>query len=258
MQKILITGAASGLAKNLIEKIKNDDYFIFVSVRTNSQLEIVKEKYKHNKNIKCLKLDITNQNDIKKVENLDIDILINNAAIGEGGSLLTIPVSRLEENFNTNVFSTIKLTQVILKKMLQKDYGKIINIASLAGVMPISFLGSYSATKASIIKLSITLKKELKFLTNNIKVILIEPGFYYTGFNQVMLDNKYNDYQSYFDSCIELLKAKENLMLRLLEHKNLNSITDKIIHAIEKDNPRFIYRAPFFQSVGSKIYELFH
>lgn len=258
MQKILITGAASGLAKNLIEKIKNGDYFIFVSVRTNNQLKVVKEKYKHNKNIKCLKLDITDQNDIKKIENLDIDILINNAAIGEGGSVLTIPISRLEKNFDTNVFGTIRLTQVVLKKMLQKNYGKIINIASLAGVMPISFLGSYSATKASIIKLSISLKRELKFLTDNIKVVLIEPGFYYTGFNQVMLDNKYNDYQSYFDSCIELLKTKENLMLRFLERKNLNSITDKIIHAIEKDNPRFIYRAPFFQSIGSKIHELFH
>ena len=205
-----------------------------------------------------MKLDITNKQDLDKVKELDIDILINNAANGEGGSVLTIPIKRLEKNFDTNVFGTVALTQIVLQKMLQKDSGKIINIASLAGVMPISFLGSYSATKASIIKLSIVLRNELKLLTDNIKIVLIEPGFYHTGFNQVMLENKYNDYRTYFDDCIELIKARENLMLRLLEHKNFNSITDKIIKAIKLDNPHFIYRAPFWQSIGSKIYELFH
>lgn len=258
MQTILITGAASGLAKNVIDKIKDNEYFIFLTVRTNKQLEKVKEKYKNYKNIKCLKLDITNKQDLDKVKELDIDILINNAANGEGGSVLTIPIKRLEKNFDTNVFGTVALTQIVLQKMLQKDSGKIINIASLAGVMPISFLGSYSATKASIIKLSIVLRNELKLLTDNIKIVLIEPGFYHTGFNQVMLENKYNDYRTYFDDCIELIKARENLMLRLLEHKNFNSITYKIIKAIKLDNPHFIYRAPFWQSIGSKIYELFH
>ncbi|MEI3529912.1 MAG: SDR family NAD(P)-dependent oxidoreductase [Bacilli bacterium] len=258
MQTILITGAASGLAKNVIDKIKDNEYFIFLTVRTNKQLERVREKYKNHKNIKCFKLDITNKQDLDKVKALDIDILINNAASGEGGSVLTIPMARLEKNFYTNVFGTVALTQIVLQKMLQKDSGKIINIASLAGVMPISFLGSYSATKASIIKLSIVLRNELKLLTDNIKIVLIEPGFYHTGFNQVMLENKYNDYHTYFDSCIELIKARENLMLRFLEHKSFNSITDKITKAIISDNPNFIYRAPFWQSIGSKIYELFH
>ena len=60
-------------------------------------------------------------------------------------------------------------------------------MSSLIGLMPLKFLGVYSATKASIIHLTTTLKEELKLLDTNIKVVLIEPGMYHTGFNQVML-----------------------------------------------------------------------
>ena len=80
MKKILITGARSGIINKVIDKIEND-YFIYVTVHTDSQLKAIKEKYKNNKNIKCLKLDITNKRDITKIKNLDIDIFLINAAI---------------------------------------------------------------------------------------------------------------------------------------------------------------------------------
>lgn len=259
MKKILITGASSGIIASVINKIKqNKDYYIYVTVRTKKQLEIVSKKYENYQNIECFKLDITNNKDIEKVKKLDIDILINNAAIGEGGSIACININRLINNFNVNVFGTIKLTQVVLSNMINKGEGKIINVASLAGIMSISFLGSYSATKASIIKLSIALKNELKLINKNIKIVLIEPGFYHTGFNRIMIDNKYNDSFSYFDKCIDIIKKRENLMLKTLEKNNFNSITNKIIKAIKVNNPKFIYRAPMLQVIGSKIYELFH
>lgn len=259
MKKILITGASSGIIASVINKIKqNNNYYIYVTVRTEKQLKLVTERYKNYKNLECFKLDITNNKDIEKVKNLDIDILINNAAIGEGGSVACINMDRLINNFNVNVFGTIKLTQVVLSNMIIKGSGKIINISSLAGVMPISFLGVYSATKASIIKLSIALKNELKLINKNIKVVLIEPGFYHTGFNQIMIDNKYEDCFSYFNKYKNIIKKRENLMLKLLEKNHFNSITNKIIKAIKVNNPRFIYRAPMLQVIGSKIYELFH
>lgn len=259
MKRILITGASSGIAASVINKIKDmSDYYIYVTVRTNKQLELVSKRYIDYSNMKCLKLDITDDKDIENVKNLDIDILINNAAIGEGGSIACINIDRLKNNFDVNVFGTIKLTQTLLKNMIKKGSGKIINIASLAGVISLPFAGSYSATKASIIKLSIALKNELKLINKNIKVVLIEPGFYYTGFNQVMVDNKYSNDNEYFNSTIDIIKKRENLVLKLLEKKNLNSITNKIVKAVKSDNPKFIYRAPFFQVFGAKIYELFH
>lgn len=259
MKKILITGASSGIAASIINKIKDiNEYYIYVTVRTNKQLELVHKKYKNNKNIECFKLDITNEEDINKVKELDIDILINNAAIGEGGSVACIDINRLINNFDVNVFGTVKLTQTVLSNMIAKSSGKIINIASLAGVISLPFASSYSATKASIIKLSIALKNELKLINKNIKIVLIEPGFYYTGFNQVILENKYDDYSSYFDECINVIRKREKMILKLLEKKKLDSITNKIVNAIKSDKPKFIYRAPITQVIGAKIYELFH
>lgn len=256
MKTLLYTGARSGIAINTINKIINDDFYIYLTVHTDKQLEYIKEKYKDKKNIKCLKLDITNKNDRKILEELDIDVLVNNAAIGEGGSLTEIDMNRVRHNFEVNVFSSFEIVQIALKKMLEKDSGKIIIMSSLASIIPINFLGSYCGTKASISQMTRTLKNEIKLLSNNIKVVLIEPGMYHTGFNQVMLDNKM-DINSYFDKQIMQIRKKENFIFGFLEKKNYNSISNKIVKAIRSNNPKFIYRAPCLQAIGTKIYNIF-
>lgn len=257
---VLFTGAVGGIASNTInELLKDNKNTIYLTVRTDNQVKIANERFKNNKNVKCFKIDITNEKDRKLAEKLDIDVLINNAAICYGGSIAEIPFDKVRENFEVNVFSSFEMVQLILKQMIKKGKGRIIMIASLAGIIPIKFLGVYSATKSSIITLTYTLKKELKLLNDNIKVILIEPGFYHTGFNQVMLENKYDwmKNKSYFKNQINDIRKKENLMLSLLEKRNLKSITDKIIEAITSDKPKFIYRAPISQVIGAKIYQIF-
>ncbi len=258
MKRILYTGARSGIAINTINKIINEDYFLYLTVHTDKQLEYLQNKYKNNKNIECFKLDITDKKDREKIKNLDIDILINNAAIGEGGSLAEIDMDRVRNNFETNVFSSFEIVQIVLKKMIKKDNGKIIIMSSLASVIPLNFLGAYCGTKASISHMARILKKELKLITSKIKVVLIEPGMYHTGFNQVMLDNKYNNnINSYFNSQIKQIRKKENFIFSLLEKKNYDSISNKIVCAIKSEHPKFMYRAPFFQGIGAKIYNIF-
>lgn len=254
---ILITGARSGIASKLIDKIKNENYKIYVTVENQIQLKRVKEIYKNYKNIICFKLDILNDKDIEKVKNLDIDILYSNAAIGYGGAICEIDINKLKENFNVNVFNNFKLIQIVLKRMIKNNKGKIIIMSSLAGIIPINFLGSYCATKSSIIMLTKCLNNELKLINNKIKIVLILPGMYHTGFNQVMLENKYNDLEhGYFKNELELIRKKENLLFNLLEYKTYDSIVNKIYIAIKKENPKFIYSAPYYQFVLSKIYNI--
>lgn len=257
MKKILITGASSGLMKELIKKIKNK-YFIYVTVHTKRQLKNVEKLYEYDQNIKCFKLDVTDEKDIEKLKNIDVDILISNAAIGYGGSIINMDIDKIRDNYEINVFSNFNLVQEVLKKMLKKNNGKIIIMSSLAGIIPIPFLGSYCSTKASIIKLTECLKKELKILNSNIKISLIEPGMYKTGFNKYMFENKYNnDFNNLFKEELELIHLKENIMMMLLERKNYKSIVKQIKKAITNDN-KFLYRAPLFQSIGAKIYNIFN
>ncbi len=259
MKTILITGARSGLIESVIQKIKNKDYFIYVTVHRKSQLKAMLKKYQKYNNIQCFKLDITDKNDRKLIENLKIDILINNAAIGEGGSILEIDMKKVRNNYEVNVFSSFEIAQIVLKNMIRQGKGKIIIMSSLAGIYSPRFMGVYASTKAAIIKLSTTLRKELKLLNKDIQIVMIEPGFYHTGFNQVMFQNKYDwmDKDSYFLENIKLIRKREKLIERFIEKKELSSIRRKIITAIEKENPHFIYRAPFSQVLFSKIYQLF-
>lgn len=259
MKKILITGARSGIGRAVVDSLVDKEYYIYLTVHTDKQLNAVKEKYNKYSNIKCLKLDITLEHDRLKVEKLDIDILVNIAGIGYGGSISEISMDKVRENFEVNVFSSFELVQLVLKQMIKKKKGKVIIMSSLAGIIPLNFLGSYCATKASIIQLTTTLKNELKLLNSDIKIVLIEPGMYHTGFNQVMLENKYAWMQekSYFKDELNLIRKRENLFFCLLEKNRLDSIVKKIVRAVEVDNPKFIYRSPFMQVLEAKLYQIF-
>lgn len=258
MQKILFTGARSGIAKAIIDRLKNMDYQIYVTVHNERQLESVKRIYKDNYNIESFVLDITKEEDRKKIQSLDIDILVCNAASSYGGSLAEIDVNLVRDNYEVNVFSNLEVIQTVLKSMVRKKQGKVIIMSSLAGIYPIRFIGSYASSKASLIKIAEILKKELTLLDTNIKVCLIEPGFYHTGFNQVMFENKYARMyiDSYFKNEIQKLRTKETFIYNFIEKKNLNSIVRKIVNAIADDTGKFIYRAPLSQVILAKLYSL--
>ena len=117
MEKILITGARSGIISKVIDNII-DDYELYLTGHTDSQVRVMKDKYKNYKNVTCIKLDITNEDDYRKIENIDIDIYIANAAIAESGSMVEIPIDKIRNNFETNVFCNFNLLQQILHKMI--------------------------------------------------------------------------------------------------------------------------------------------
>lgn len=258
MKNVLFTGARSGIAKATIDKLKKQDYNIFATVYNEKQLQSINRIYKDDVNVNGFVLDITRKEDRDKIESLDIDILVCNAAVNYGGSLTEIDINLVRDNYEVNVFSTLELIQVAFKSMIRKKSGKIIIMSSLAGIYPMPFIGSYSSTKASLIKIAQTLKKEIDMLNVDIQICLIEPGLYYTGFNQVMFENKYPsmNIDSYFKSQIQIIRNRENFIHNFIEKKNLDSIVKKIILAIEDEKGRFLYRAPFSQVVFAKLYSL--
>lgn len=257
MKKILITGACSGLIYPVIQRLK-ENYFLYVTVHTDSERERVLRLYINSQNIKCIKLDITK--DLKKIDDLDIDILVCNAGVAESGSLFEIPMEKVKENFEVNVFSNLNLIQKVSKKMIDKGKGRIVVISSLASKMPILFLGSYCASKASLSMMSLIMHYESLLLTSKLDIILVEPGLYRTGFNKLAFDKKYDlmDYESFFKGQIELIRKSENIFLSLFERKSLNSISNKIYDAITAYKPHFRYSAPFSHNLFAKIVNLFY
>ncbi len=254
--KILITGAASGIAYLSALTLAKRGHDVYLTCHTQNQVKSVKQKVKDYKNIIVLKVDITKEEDRKKVLDLNVDCLYNHAAVGLGGSIIEADMDKVRENFEINVFSSFRLLQLVLRQMVDKNKGRIVVMSSIAGTIPIPFGGVYSATKASITMIVKSLQKELFLMGTCVKVILIEPGLYHTGFNQVFLDNKYNNGKYFSDIKNELYNV-EHFLVKLGEKKELDSIVVKIVRAVEDKRPKSVYRAPFSYAIMGRLYSIF-
>ena len=263
--KILLTGASSGigldLALALARKKKND--FIYVTTHYKEEIKIVKEKVDKlglaNK-ITCFKLDVTKKKDRNIIKKLDLDCLVLHAATGVGGSILDLGEKDLLNGFDVNVLATVELIKLFLKRPNPKNKKKTILVtSSLIGIMPVSFLGVYSATKASLISIMTSLRQELKHTASNIKIKLIEPGAYKTGFNDYMIakvESSINKNSLFYSKKEEIIK-KMCSIFNVIEKKNTRSIVKKMCKAIYSENNKLVYRSPLLQVIGTKLYTIF-
>lgn len=258
---VLITGARSGIAYQVGIMLAKRGHHVYLTTHTNQEAIALNNKLKELPyHIVCFKLDVTLGQDRHLIDALDLDVLINHAGIGVGGSIVEMDLNGVRENFEVNVFSSFALLQLAYQNMLKKKKrGKILVMSSLASMIPIPFLGSYCASKAAISTIMLALKQELKMIDSKIQISLIEPGAYRTGFNQVMIQNKeaYLFKDSSFYHKRKEINAWQEKMFSYVEKKNLDSIVRRIVKEVEKPKSKFKIRAPFWQRVGVKLYLLF-
>ncbi len=254
---ILITGSGTGIGKELSIKLIEIGYKVIATTYTEKQSEDL-EKYFEENNLKgkVYKLDITEQKDRELLNNEKIDILVNNGAIGETGSLSEIDLDKVRKVFETNLFSQFEISQIELKQMMKKGKGRIIFVSSIASKLRMPFLAPYSMTKAALTQGALILRKEIREINPNIKISVIEPGAYHTGFNQNMMKSKFEwmDKNSYFYNILDKIRERENRNFELTEQKKLDSIINQIIKSIEDTNPKKIYTAPYYQAFFVKIF----
>lgn len=250
---ILITGAASGLGYSAGINLAKKGYHVFLTTENDKQLEVLNDKIKNINNIDTFKLDITNKDDLNALDEIDIDVLISNAAVCYGGSIIDVDTEKIRKSYDVNVLSNFELIKKVINKMIKKGNGKIIIMSSMISNIPIPFFGIYAGTKASITMIGKCLRKEVKVLNKNIKISIIEPGLYKTGFNKFMVESKYND-ETIFKDFYSSIRNLEEEILNFAEKENYDSITKKVIKAVDAENPKEIYRAPIFQNLLIKFY----
>jgi len=248
---ILITGAASGIGYDVGIKLSKIGYNVYLTTENDKQLKLLKEKIKDIDNIGTFRLDLTKKEDREKLENFDLDILISNAAINQGGSILDIDMKNVRECYDVNIFYNFDIIKIAINNMMKKGSGKVIVISSMLANIPMPFFGIYGSTKAALSHLSISLKKELRLINKNIKLKIIEPGIYKTGFNRFMIENGNTEKYYFFNKSVYELEKE---ILNFVGKSNLDSISNKIIQAIKDDNNRTIYRAPFLHNLLLKFY----
>ncbi len=257
---ILITGCGSGIGRDCVTALARRGHKVLASTHTEAQAAKLRERAAADgMPVEVFKLDITDAADRAKAGELSIDVLINNAAIGESGSLAEVPLDRVRSAFETNLFATLALTQLCLRGMIARRRGSVIFISSLAGRVAAPFLLPYAMTKFSLSAAADGLHQELRQLDRNVHVSVVEPGAFHTGFNQRMIAKKYEWMRqaSYFQDQIDTLQAREQRMFALLELRSTTPIVRKIVQAAESDRPRFRYSAPWWQSAGVRLMRVF-
>ena len=253
---ILITGAGTGIGRDAAFALSERGHHVVATAHDEAQAESLRnECRKRNQAMEVFKLDITSSIDRERVTPLTIDVLINNAAIGDSGSLAEVDVTRIRRTFEVNVFSTLELTQLVLKDMIARQGGTVIFVSSIAGRIPAPFMMPYSMTKFALSAAGAGLRSEMDALGKNINVTIIEPGAIHTGFNQTMTARKYQwmQKQSYFSDKIDSIRAKEDRMFAWLEARSTASIVAQYIKASEARRPKLRYVAPWIQGAVVRL-----
>lgn len=199
--KALVTGAASGIGKEMAIYLASLNYDLIVVDLDKNKLDDI---YKNEKvSIKTIELDLTKKNNCLKlydvVKDDNIDLLINNAGFGETGNFSETSLDKELDMIDLNIKAYHILTKLFLKDFIKKNRGTILNVASMAGFMPGPYMASYYATKAYIVNLSLAIYQELKNDNSNVSISVFCPGPVKTNFSNVanvkfnvsMIDSKY-------------------------------------------------------------------
>ena len=184
--KALITGASSGIGRDIAKELSKRGYDLVLVARDLEKLNKVKSEIK-NANIEIVGLDISTVENCKELYKnyKDIDILVNNAGFGDCGCFISTNLEKEVQMINTNIVAYHVLTKLYLKNMQEKNKGKILNVASIAGFMPGPLMATYYSTKAYVVRLSESIREELRKEKSKVQISILCPGPVNTNFNKV-------------------------------------------------------------------------
>lgn len=173
-KKVLITGATGSIGEAIVKEYAKNGYFVYVHYNSNKEKaeEILNEI---NQNGELISFNMRDKNSIREVlENLDVDVLVNNAGIIKDNLFFFMEDDEWEDVINTNLNGLFYVTKVISKNMMMNKKGSIVNVASISGISGNSGQANYSASKGGVIAFTKTLSIELG--RYNIRVNALAPG----------------------------------------------------------------------------------
>jgi len=188
----LITGASSGIGEAFAEVFAAHGFDLVITARREDRLSAVAARLEERYGIRVLVFvaDHARQDTAERLctelaaRGLTIDALVNNAGYGVPGTFVASPWQRHQDMLQVMVVGVAELTHRLLPGMIDRGYGRIINVASLAGLVPAPAGHTlYAAAKALVIKFSEALSNEVR--THNIHVTAVCPGFTISEFHDV-------------------------------------------------------------------------
>jgi NAD(P)-dependent dehydrogenase (short-subunit alcohol dehydrogenase family) len=242
---ILITGCSSGIGLCVAEALAQRGYRVFATARKKQDLQKLQAG-----GLESLPLDLADSASIRRTvaevltrSGGKLYALFNNGAYGQPGAVEDLRREVLREQFETNLFGTLELTNLVIPTMRAQGYGRIIQNSSVLGFAAMPYRGAYNGSKFALEGLTDTLRMELA--DSGIHVSLIEPGPIESRFRA----NAYAAYQRNIDAEHSVHREHYLAMERRLNKPGPaapftlppEAVLKKVIHALESPRPKVRY-----------------
>jgi NAD(P)-dependent dehydrogenase (short-subunit alcohol dehydrogenase family) len=247
-KSVLITGCSTGIGNCLAHGLRERGYRVFASARKEADVAALSAA-----GFTSLPLDLDSSGSIRAAVETVLDrtqgrlyALINNGAYGQPGAVEDLSRAVLRAQFETNLFGTQELTNLVIPAMRAQGEGRIIQMSSMLGIVCLAYRGAYNATKFALEALSDTLRLELR--DTNIYVSLIEPGPIesrfranaYAAFRR-NIDREHSAYREYYARVEKRLEGPKPLPFTLPPE----AVLEKVIRALEARRPKARYGVTF-------------
>ncbi len=248
-KSILITGCSSGIGYSTAVELKKRGHRVITSARQQQDVDkLISEGFE------SVQLDLADSlsiqtavNEVLRLTDGKLDALFNNGAFGQPGAVEDLTRDVLRFQFETNLFGTHELTNLIIPIMRQQGYGRIIYNSSILGFVAMRYRGAYNASKFALEGLVDTLRLELK--GTDIKLSLIEPGPILSAFRK----NAFALYKKNIDAEHSAHKANYQVIEARLQKQGAavpftlppEAVAEKVIHALESKHPKIRYYVTF-------------
>src|SRR6266571_4225787 len=188
----LITGASAGIGRELARQLAGRTRLLILVARREQQLSELRDELRQqypNLTVRIRKTDLADLAQLKELmasldhEKIDVDLLINNAGLGDLGPFATSDPVLNQQIMLVNMVALTSLTRHLLPRMIARGHGGILNVSSSAGFLPIPNFAVYAATKAYVTSFSEALRAELR--GTGVSVCALCPGPVVTEFQQV-------------------------------------------------------------------------
>jgi short-subunit dehydrogenase len=253
-QVVIVTGASAGIGEATVRRLVRGGAKVVLTARRQERLDaLARDLDPSGARVLAVAGDITSDADRRKLVAATlakfgrIDALVNNAGYGTRGPVEVVPVELIRKNYETNIFSLVALTQLVLPGMRARGSGCIINIGSVAGKIARPLSSIYDSTKHALEALTDGLRGELKPF--GVRVALIRPGFIITEFvdaaNVASADVIANagPYAPFYKGYSENTKSM----------RRVAGVPDDIARLVEKalvsENPSARYNGPFHAKI---------
>ena len=252
---VLITGCSSGIGYHVAVGLKARGYRVIATARQEPDVIRLQQA-----GLEALQLDLDDSQSIQQAVKQVLQLtdgklyaLFNNGAYGQPGAVEDLSRDVLRQQFETNLFGWLELTNLIIPVMRQQGYGRIIQNSSVLGLITLKYRGAYNASKFALEGLTDTLRQELH--GSHIHVSLVEPGPISSDFRK----NAYakfkqnihvegSAHQDVYEAVERRLAAQPNPEQKDLLTLGPDAVLDKVIHALEakKPKPRYYVTVPTY------------